>query len=121
MHLEVSALKVSEITDESPSGETSGVIRERVVKARQRQTNRFDGTKIHCNAKMHNRQIKKYCKLDENSKSLLRNVIEKLGFSARAYDKILKVSRTIADLEGSPEIQQAHVAEAIQYRSLDRA
>ncbi len=120
MHLEVSSLKVSEITDESPSGETSGVIRERVIKARLRQTSRFEGTKIHCNAKMHSRQIKKYCKLDENSKSLLRSAIEKLGFSARAYDKILKISRTIADLDNKENIESNHVAEAIQYRNLDR-
>ena len=121
MHLEVSSLKVSEITSDAPSGETSDVIRERVIKARQRQTGRFEGTKIHCNAKMHIRQIKKYCKLDEDSLSLLRSAIEKLGFSARAYDRILKVSRTIADLDNKENIGSMHVAEAIQYRNLDRS
>jgi magnesium chelatase family protein len=120
MHLDVPSVKVSEITMESPSGETSDIIRERVIKARLHQTERFEGTKIHCNAKMHSRQIKKYCNLDENSKSLLRSAIERLGFSARAYDKILKISRTIADLDNKENIESSHVAEAIQYRNLDR-
>ena len=81
---------------------------------------RFYGTKIFFNAHMGPKHIKKFCALDEESKNLLKNAIENLGLSARAYDRILKVSRTIADLEGVENITASHIAEAIQYRSLDR-
>lgn len=121
MHLEIPALKVSELLSETMAmGETSETIRQRVVKARTKQKERFAGTKIHCNAQMNSRQLKKFCCLSEENKSLMRVAIEKLGLSGRAYDRILKVSRTIADLEDSAEIQQYHIAEAIQYRNLDR-
>jgi magnesium chelatase family protein len=121
IHLEIPALKVTELLNESPVvGESSEKIRERVVKARAKQRERFAGTKIHCNAQMNSRHLKKFCGLSQENKELMRAAIERLGFSGRTYDRILKVSRTIADLEGSAEIKKAHVAEAIQYRNLDR-
>ena len=102
------------------AGDTSDKIRERVMKARKIQKQRFAGTGVHSNSKMNSRHIKKHCVLDEESKSLLKSAIDRLGFSARAYDKVLKISRTIADLEGCERIEKNHIAEAIQYRSLDR-
>ena len=81
---------------------------------------RFRGTRVHCNAHMASRQIRKFCEPDAGGHRLLEVVTEKLGFSARAYTRILKVARTIADLEGSEPIREQHIAEAIQYRSLDR-
>jgi len=104
-----------------PTGEKSSQIRERVNRARKVQLERFkDEKNIFCNAHMESREIRKYCVIDEESKELLRGAITKLGLSARAYDRILKVSRTIADLEASPDILPHHISEAIQYRSLDR-
>jgi len=91
-----------------------------VDKARKVQHKRFKKSPIFANAYMSHSQIKKHCPLDEQSKKLLKLAIDELGLSARAYDKILKVSRTIADLAASAEITQEHIAEAIQYRSLDR-
>jgi magnesium chelatase family protein len=119
IHLEVPSVKYTELTSEG-SGEASSVIRERINKAWQKQKERFAGTRTHNNSRMTGRQIKKYCKLEPAGQELLRVAIEKLGLSARAYDRILKVSRTIADLEGVSSIQSSHLAEAIQYRSLDR-
>ena len=102
-------------------GEPSSVIRERVLRARKIQQERFkDKESIHCNAQMTPKMLKEYCKLDEAGVDLLKRAMEKLGLSARAYDRILKVSRTIADLEGSKNIENPHLAEAIGYRSLDR-
>jgi magnesium chelatase family protein len=121
IQLEVPALKIAEITDESPAVEPSAAIRARVLSARQRQQERFSGTTIYCNSQMSARQIRKYCVLQTDAKTLLRTAIERLSLSARAYDRILKVSRTIADLEGRDEITPAQVAEAIQYRNLDRS
>ena len=96
-------------------------IRKRVTAARQKQTERFaDNDKVHYNAQMTVRQIRQYCALDESSMSLLKVAMERLNLSARAYDRILKVSRTIADLENSENIKGAHISEAIQDRSLDR-
>jgi magnesium chelatase family protein len=93
----------------------------RVVKARQVQEERFIEWKgVHCNAQMSSKLIRKFCQLDDAGTALVKNAMEKLGLSARAYDRILKVSRTIADLEASPNIKAEHIAEAIQYRSLDR-
>ncbi len=120
IHLEVPALKTHELTDEHTPGEPSAVIRERVLKARRVQSERFAGSGIHCNAQMPSRSIKKYCALDDQSKNLLKTAIDRLGLSARAYDRILKVSRTIADLEAKPHIEPSQVAEAIQYRHLDK-
>jgi magnesium chelatase family protein len=97
------------------------VIRERVTKARKVQSERFlEYPNIHYNAQMGVKQIRKYCKLEEASLQLLKTAMERLNLSARAYDRILKVSRTIADLEPSEAISGDHISEAIQYRSLDR-
>src|SRR5665811_1128232 len=93
---------------------------ERVETARKTQRERYDEDSMFCNAQMNKRQIKKYCNIDDNAKNLLYKAIEKLNLSARAYDRILKVARTIADLEQSREIEISHISEAIQYRSLDR-
>ena len=97
------------------------MIRQRVIRARQRQLERFRSYRnIFCNAHMQTREIRKFCQVDGESQQLLRMAITKLGLSARAYDRILKVARTIADLEGEERILPMHVSEAIQYRSLDR-
>ena len=91
------------------------------IKARQIQENRFKDEKgVYCNAQMSSRMIRQYIVLDEASRELIKNAMEKLGLSARAYDRILKVSRTIADLEGSGKVESYHLSEAIHYRSLDR-
>ena len=100
--------------------ESSQEIRKRVIAARTFQTKRFARTKIYCNAQMGSRHIKKHCKIDDSSCALLETAIDKLGLSARAYNRILKIARTIADLERQPDIQVDHISEAIQYRSLDR-
>jgi magnesium chelatase family protein len=120
LHVEVSPVKFEELTDEIP-GEKSAVIRERVEKTRTIQENRYEKTSgMYCNAQMQKREIENYCQLDENGKSLLKTAMDKMGLSARAYDRILRVARTIADLESSESIQTQHIAEAIQFRSLDR-
>jgi magnesium chelatase family protein len=100
--------------------ESSRDIRNRVTRARAIQTERFARTKIYANAQMGSRHIKKYCGIDDDSSALLESAIDKLGLSARAYNRILKISRTIADLEGVDDIRSDHIAEAIQYRTLDR-
>ena len=102
-------------------GEPSSVIRERVIKARQLQEERFKDFKgIHCNAQMSERMIHLFAEPDTLSLDMLRMAMERLSLSARAYSRILKVARTIADLEGSQQVQSHHIAEAIGYRSLDR-
>ena len=101
-------------------GEASSTIKERVNKARNLQLKRYEGDGIFCNARMTEKQIKIHCPINEESHKLLEMAIEKLGLSARAINRILKVSRTIADLENKEAIESSHVAEAIQYRSLDR-
>ncbi|WP_246022619.1 magnesium chelatase subunit ChlI family protein [Filimonas effusa] len=100
--------------------ESSATIRERVVKARAIQAARFAGAGITTNAQMNTRLLNRYCKLDADSLELLKTAMHRLHLSARAYDRILKVSRTIADLQGAAAISAAHLAEAIHYRSLDR-
>ena len=121
IQVEVPALKIDEITStQTVTNETSQQIKERVIKARNIQYERFKGKNIYCNAQMGPKEIKKYCVLEEKAGLMLHNAIEKLGFSARAYDRILKVARTIADLAGSQIIQQNHIAEAIKYRNLDK-
>ncbi|MCR4662778.1 MAG: YifB family Mg chelatase-like AAA ATPase, partial [Endomicrobiaceae bacterium] len=121
IQVEVPALKIDEITsNKSVANETSQQIKERVIKARNIQYERFKGKNIYCNAQMGPKEIKKYCVLEESAGMMLHNAIEKLGFSARAYDRILKVARTIADLAGSEIIQSSHIAEAIKYRNLDK-
>jgi magnesium chelatase family protein len=120
LHVEVTPVSFSEITRERIS-EKSGEIRERVIKARNRQEVRFnDLENVHCNAQMAAKKIQTICKIDETGKQLLKTAMERLGLSARAYDSILKVARTIADLDDKDEIGTEHLAEAIQYRSLDR-
>lgn len=120
IHVEVPAVKYNELSTKR-AGETSHVIRERVVKARTIQAERFTGKKgFFCNADMETKEIKEFCGIDVAGMELLKMAMTKLGLSARAYDRILKVSRTIADLSGSEGIQTEHLSEAIQYRSLDR-
>jgi magnesium chelatase family protein len=120
LHIEVPAVKFREITSER-TGEMSAQIRERVVAARRRQHERFKAKpKITCNARMGSRELKQYCELDEATLAMLKFAMADLNLSARAYDRILKVARTIADLAGAEKIASDHVSEAIQYRSLDR-
>jgi magnesium chelatase family protein len=120
IHTEVPALTYEELTQKVP-GRDSESMREEVKNARVIQTERFSKYKnIFCNAHMESKHIRKYCELDDASKELLKTAIEKLGLSARAYDRILKVARTTADLDKSERIQSVHISEAIQYRSMDR-
>jgi magnesium chelatase family protein len=119
LHVEVPAVRYEELSSKAP-GEPSEAIRARVETARQIQQTRFGKTKVRCNARMSTRQMKEHCQLDESSQELLRVAISDLNFSARAYDRILKVARTIADLAGREEIEAEDVSEAIQYRTLDR-
>ena len=119
IHVEVPAVPYKELMGDTQA-ESSEDIRKRVTAARAIQSERFKRTKIYCNAQMSSRHIKKHCKIDEDSYNLLESAIDKLGLSARAYNRILKISRTIADLEGKTDIQTDHISEAIQYRSLDR-
>ncbi|MBM4287206.1 MAG: YifB family Mg chelatase-like AAA ATPase [Deltaproteobacteria bacterium] len=103
-----------------PDGESSAALQQRVIAARAVQTRRFTGSRVHCNAQMPPRLVKQHCLLRPEPRQLLERAMERLGLSARAYNRILKIARTIADLEGEQDIQTPHVAEAIQYRSLDR-
>lgn len=120
IHVEVIPVPFEKLSGAPPS-ESSEVIRQRVVKARQIQEERFVEWKgVYCNAQMTSKLIRKFCILDDAGTALLKTAMERLGLSARAYDRILKVSRTIADLDCSESIQSQHIAEAIQYRSLDR-
>jgi len=120
IHIEVPAVKFKELASE-PTGEKSEVIRQRVNRARQIQLERFKNEKkMFCNAHMESKDLRTFCPLDNKSLELLRMAITKLGLSARAYDRIIKVARTIADLESVPDIFPRHISEAIQYRSLDR-
>ena len=120
LHIEVPPVKFREMTGEA-NGESSAQIRERVVEARGRQTSRFkDKPKITCNARMGPRELKQYCVLDETAKGMLQMAMTDMNLSARAYDRILKVARTIADLAGAESILSDHLSEAIQFRSLDR-
>jgi len=120
IHIEVPAVNFKELSSER-RGEPSKIIQDRVQAAREIQLDRYKKEKaIFCNADMTPKQIRKYCKINEQGAELLRTAIDKLGLSARAYDRILKLSRTIADLEKIESIQTAHLSEAIQYRSLDR-
>ena len=120
LHIEVTPVPVSQLNN-MQQGESSAVIRERVVAARAIQTARFAGHPgVHCNAQMTSKLTREHCALTDECRSIIETAMNRLGLSARAYDRILRVSRTIADLEGSPAIQAHHLQEAITYRSLDR-
>ena len=119
IQVEIPAVKYQDLVSDE-TGEPSAGIRERVQKARNLQQQRFTQTKIYCNANMEPRDLREFCKVQDDAQELLRIAITQLGLSARAYHRILKVSRTIADLADSPSIEVEHVSEAIQYRSLDR-
>lgn len=120
IHVEVPAVRYRDLAGQHEA-ETSADIRERINRARAIQSERLKRTRIHCNAQMSNRQIKKYCFVDQDSHMLLEGAIDKLGLSARAFTRILRIARTIADLEQAADIAAHHVSEAIQYRSLDRS
>jgi magnesium chelatase family protein len=123
LHVEAPSLSLTEIQSQKP-GESSTNLRDRIIAARARQTTRFADTPARlspCNARMSHSQIRQHCAIDTESGQLLQQAMEQLSLSARAYDRILKVARTIADLADSDHIQTPHLLEAIQYRSLDRA
>ncbi len=120
LHIDVPAVKYKELSSKE-SGEKSGQVRDRVIRAREIQSRRFlDRKGLFSNADMQSREIREFCRIDSQGEELLKMAITKLGLSARAYDRILKVGRTIADLSSSTEIRPEHIGEAIQYRSLDR-
>jgi magnesium chelatase family protein len=120
LHIEVPAVRYRELSGRG-AAEPSSAVRERVVRARERQRARLAGRPgIYANAHMRAREIREFCRVGAGSDALLRTAITRLGLSARAYHRILKIARTLADLEGEGEIGTAHVAEAVQYRSLDR-
>lgn len=120
LHVEVTPVKFEELSNRKKS-ESSSLIRKRVIQAREIQSKRYDKMpQIHCNAQINPKHIRRFCSLSDTGQGLLKKAMEKLELSARAYDRILKVARTIADLEGSKDVQTTHIAEAIQFRSLDR-
>ncbi|HUV12246.1 MAG TPA: YifB family Mg chelatase-like AAA ATPase, partial [Acidobacteriota bacterium] len=119
LHVDVPEVKYRELT-QSPNGESSQAVAQRVAQARARQLERYNDQGFYCNAQMGPKELRKHCKLGKEGKKYLENAIEKLGLSARAYDRILKVARTAADLAGLERVRSDHVAEAIQYRTLDR-
>jgi magnesium chelatase family protein len=120
IQIDVPAVRYEELTS-LEKGEPSADIRARVIRARKIQEARFrDNGRVHCNANMGTRELNEVCRLDEQGHQMLRMAMDDLGLSARAYDRILKVARTLADLEEAETIQANHLAEAIQYRSLDR-
>jgi magnesium chelatase family protein len=121
IHIDVPAVKFNELRGKgAPEGDSSDEVRERVMRARELQLARFNGEGIFSNSAMSPRQIRAYCRLDDESEQLLENAMRRQGLSARAHDRILKVARTIADLEASENVQPPHLSEAINYRSLDR-
>ncbi len=119
LHIQVPAVKYKELAQDGKS-EESAVVRERIVAARHLQRKRLEPFGIYCNTQMTPRTLRRFCKLDSESEKQMENAITRLGLSARAYDKVLKVSRTMADLENIENIKAHHVSEAIQYRTLDR-
>jgi magnesium chelatase family protein len=120
LHIQVPAVKYKDLAQEE-TAEDSATIRKRILGAREIEYQRLAPFGIYCNAQMTPRTLRRFCKLDAESEKQMENAITKIGLSARAYDRILKVSRTMADLEGSEKIQARHVSETIQYRTLDRA
>jgi magnesium chelatase family protein len=120
LHIEVTPVSFDELSDKRLT-ESSNSIRERVSNARLKQQDRFQGSPdIHANAHMGKQELNKHCHIEKEGRDMLKIAMDRLGLSARAYDRILKVSRTIADLDKSDNIKTQHLAEAIQYRSLDR-
>jgi magnesium chelatase family protein len=119
IHIDVPPVRFRDLSSVE-KGQTSSGLLERINKARSIQKERFKRMKIHINASMNSRQIRKFCVLDQESNDLMETAMEKFGLSARAHSRVLKIARTIADLEEVPDIKSAHVAEAIQYRTLDR-
>ncbi len=120
IHIDVPAVKFNELRGkDAPSGDSSAEIRQRVMTARKKQLSRFNGEGF-SNSSMSPKQIRKFCALDAQSEELLEKAMQRQGLSARAHDRILKVSRTIADLDGKETIEPGHISEAINYRSLDR-
>ena len=120
LHIEVPAVEYRDVASERTE-EPSAAIRDRIMRSRERQQERFrNEAKVNCNARMATRQLKQHCKLGQDSQELIRVAMSELNLSARAYDRILKVSRTIADLDGKTDIAPEHVSEAIQYRTFDR-
>lgn len=119
LHVEVTPVKLDDLAS-ARNSEDSRSIRQRVVEARQLQAERFREEGIYCNAQMSTRLTQEVCALDAASQSLLNNAMKRLGLSARAYERIIRVARTIADLSKSAGIRSEHIAEAIQFRSLDR-
>ena len=119
LHVDVPALSYEQMTEKEASGPTSEEVRAEVQAARNLQRRRYDST-FTCNAHIDSGATRKHCVLESGADKLLQTAIDQLGFSARAYDKVLRVARTLADLDKSDTIAEQHVAEAIQYRSLDR-
>lgn len=119
LQVAVNRLKPEEITQQT-NGEPSKTVRERVQQARDRSRHRFQNEPLRCNAEMQSRHLRQWCALDDSTRNLLEGAIRKLGLSARATDRILKVGRTIADLAGEEKVRSPHIAEAIQYRTIDR-
>jgi magnesium chelatase family protein len=119
IHCDVPAVRFKELAGRE-KGESSEAVKKRVDRAREAQAMRFEGSSISSNSRLPQRLIKKYCRIDAESGALLEAAVDRLGLSARAYTRILKVARTIADLEGVEDIAAHHIAEAIQYRTLDR-
>lgn len=122
IHIDVPAVNYKELRGSDSKSESSAQIRERVMRTREAQLNRFAaaGERIYSNAQMSTRQIRTYCDLGTESERMLERAMQQQGLSARAHDRILKVARTIADMDGAAQIESKHIAEAIQYRTLDR-
>jgi len=119
IHIDVPAVPFNELTGQK-EGTGSAEMLKQVTKAREKQISRFADDGLRCNSRMNTRQLRKYCKLDSDGLTMIKQAVYELGLSARAHDKVLKIARTIADMEDSPNILSHHIAEAIQYRRLDR-